>query len=120
MYFQAAPSLTGLRKSKAEQRTASLDSKVTLVNSHGMSLNEVMARFTFPNDSFHITGDCITGKGEDCDRFDKYVWLTNAETMPSFEFGFSIKASRTTPRPLKSTGNGILSPAATGQIREAS
>jgi hypothetical protein len=87
------PSLTGLAKTKAEGRCASLTAAGIPFNARGMTLGEVLTRFTFPNKTFHIDGDAITGMAENSDSFDKYVWLENPETMQSFEFGFVIKAN---------------------------
>jgi hypothetical protein len=92
LYTAALPSLTGLAKTKAEGRCASLTAAGIPFSARGMTLIEVLTRFTFPNKTFHIDGDAITGQAENYDDPTKYVWLENAETMQSFEFGLSIKA----------------------------
>lgn len=92
LYSLALPTLSGLQKSEAEQRSASFANQPTLLNAHGMSLNEVMARFTFPNKTFHITGDCITGTSSNCDNRSGHIMLTTPESMKAFEFGCSIRA----------------------------
>lgn len=94
LYNEALPALTGLDKVKVERRLAA---QAAVANGNGSAArilkpNEIAARFTFPNKTFHLDGDAITGTAESADDPGKYVWLTDPETLQSFEFGFSIKA----------------------------
>jgi hypothetical protein len=92
LYNEALPSLTGLTKTKAEKRIATLTVAGIPFSARAMTLDEIMTRFTFPNKSFHIAGDAVTGNAENYDDATKYVWLENPETMQSLEFGLAMKA----------------------------
>jgi hypothetical protein len=92
LYTDALPSLTGLSKTMAEKRIASLTTSGVAFGARAMTLDEILTRFTFPNKTFHLEKDAITGMAENYDDLSKYVWLTNRETMQSFEYGLSIKA----------------------------
>jgi hypothetical protein len=94
IYTELLPSLTGLTKSKVEKRIASLTTGGVAFGARGMTLDEVLTRFTFPNKTFHLDKDAVTGTADNYDDPTKYVWLTNPETMQSFEFGLVMKASR--------------------------
>ncbi|HWE02529.1 MAG TPA: hypothetical protein VG326_08965 [Tepidisphaeraceae bacterium] len=91
-YDEALPSLTGLEKVIVEKKRGSLMANLTGFNGHRMSPEEVVGRFTFPNKTFHINGDTITGEAGNCDTLADYIWLGRPENMHSFEFGFDIKA----------------------------
>jgi hypothetical protein len=86
LYTEALPSLTGLAKTKAEKRCAT-STTATGFSARGMTLGEVLTQFTFPNKTFHIAGDAITGMAE-----TGIIWRDTAERMQSFEYGFLMKA----------------------------
>ncbi|MDB5290965.1 MAG: hypothetical protein JWL69_2206 [Phycisphaerales bacterium] len=90
-YDDAGPSLTGLARIRAQRIRASLRENGTWLSGN-LTPDEVAARFIFPNTTFRIDGDTITGKAGDCDDQTTFVWLKDAKNMESFEFGFGIKS----------------------------
>jgi hypothetical protein len=63
-----------------------------VVKTNHITPEELLARFTFPNKTFRVDGDAITGTAGDCNDPATFAWLAHAENAESFEFGFSIKA----------------------------
>jgi hypothetical protein len=92
IYTELLPSLTGLTKGKVEKRIASLTTAGVAFGARAMALDEILTRFTFPNKTFHLDKDAVTGMTEPSGDSTKFVWLTNTEAMQNFEYGLSMKA----------------------------
>jgi hypothetical protein len=94
-YRKTKETATGLRRTLMERRIA--DASVAEANSlsRQMTPQDIMAKFTFPNKTFEIVDDHVTGTAPSLRHAagsSQYVWLAAPVSYLNFEYGFSIKA----------------------------